>query len=64
MSSKRPIAGRDDDQFAADWLYAWSYEELCPYDEDLAARVTTPAVVLPARETNVAKRRRRWNPTR
>jgi hypothetical protein len=60
MSAKRPVTVRADDQSAADWLYEWSYEELRPCDEDLAASVTNPTVVLRVTETNRAKRRERW----
>jgi len=40
---------RDQEQAAAAWLYAWSYEALRPTGELLAERLARPVVVRPAR---------------
>jgi hypothetical protein len=53
------------DRSAADWLYHWSYAQLRPFGETLAARVTRPTVALPTRRRNpLVERRERLNPAR
>jgi len=37
-----PSLGEREQEQAAQWLYAWSYEALRPTGELLAARLTTP----------------------
>lgn len=61
-----PAGGqRDHERDDAAWLYAWSHDALRPTGEQLAARVTSRAVVRPA--TKVARitgpSRRPWNST-
>ena len=56
-------ADDEDDRSAADWLYDWSYAQLRPVGETLAARVTRPTVALPTRRRNpLVERRERLNP--
>jgi hypothetical protein len=49
-------ADREDERSAAAWLYHWSYEQLRPSGEVLAARVTRPTVALPTRRRNSTRR--------
>ena len=49
----------DQEQAAAAWLYAWSYDALRPTGGLLAARLSTPAVLRPGTVSRVSPRTRR-----
>jgi len=52
-----PARDERDDERAALWLYAWSYEALRPTGGLLAARLTTPAVLRPGKRVGHLSRR-------
>ncbi len=52
----------DQEQAAAQWLYAWSYDALRPTGELFAARLTTPAVLRPGTRVSPRTRRRQTPP--
>jgi len=55
---------RDQEQTAAAWLYAWSYDALRPTGGLLAARLSTPAVLRPGTASRVSPRPRRRQTSR
>jgi len=50
---------RDQEQAAALWLYAWSYDALRPTGDLLVARLARPAGLLPGRKVSRGSRRGR-----